>query len=39
MHFLDGLGLWGDLLAAAAFAAMCVILLRAAKKEIPMEGK
>ncbi len=38
-HFLDNLGLWGDLLAAAAFAAMCLILLKAAKKEIPMEGE
>ncbi|HEY3174288.1 MAG TPA: oligopeptide transporter, OPT family [Candidatus Polarisedimenticolia bacterium] len=39
MHFLDGLGLWGDLLATAAFGALCFFLVRAAQKDIPMEGR
>jgi len=37
-HFLDGLGLMGDLLAAVAFAALCFVLVRASRKEIPTEG-
>ena len=39
LHFLDDLGRWGDLLAAVAFGVLCVLLVRAAQKEIPMEGK
>jgi hypothetical protein len=38
-HFLDGLGRGGDLLAAAAFGILCFFLVKAAQKDIPMEGK
>ncbi len=37
-HFLDGMGSWGDLLAAAAFGLLCFILVRASRRDIQMEG-
>ena len=38
-HFPDDLGLWGDVLAAVAFGILCFPRVKAARKDIPMEGK
>jgi hypothetical protein len=38
-HFLDGIGLWSDVLAAVAFGILCFPRVKAARRDIPMEGK